>query len=106
LKDTAALVGIQTVSRQNGLLSSKEAQHAEIDRSNSKCRRPHALRATGHGDDLVICDTNFPAEATARQTGWGGSSAPSAARRCDAGEQNNAVLATANVRFAPQAVIP
>jgi hypothetical protein len=37
---------------------------------------------------------------------WGGSSAPSAARRCDAGEQNNAVLATANVRFAPQAVIP
>jgi hypothetical protein len=31
---------------------------------------------------------------------WGGSSAPSAARRCDAGEQNNAVLAMANVRFA------
>ena len=23
----------------------------------------HALRAMGHGDDLVICDTNFPADA-------------------------------------------
>jgi len=28
----------------------------------------HALRAMGHGDDLVICDTNFPADAVARQT--------------------------------------
>ena len=28
----------------------------------------HALRAMGHGDDLVICDTNFPAESVARQT--------------------------------------
>ncbi len=28
----------------------------------------HALAAMGHGDDLVICDTNFPAEAVARQT--------------------------------------
>src|SRR5438477_2878392 len=28
----------------------------------------YALRAMGHGDDLVICDTNFPADATARQT--------------------------------------
>ena len=27
-----------------------------------------ALRAMGHGDDLVICDTNFPADSTARQT--------------------------------------
>ena len=27
-----------------------------------------ALRAMGHGDDLVICDMNFPADATARQT--------------------------------------
>jgi L-fucose mutarotase len=26
------------------------------------------LRAMGHGDDLVICDTNFPAESVARQT--------------------------------------
>lgn len=30
-----------------------------------------ALRAMGHGDDLVICDTNFPADSTARQTGLG-----------------------------------
>ena len=30
-----------------------------------------ALRAMGHGDDLVICDTNFPADATARQTRLG-----------------------------------
>ena len=28
----------------------------------------HALCAMGHGDDLVICDTNFPAETVARQT--------------------------------------
>jgi len=27
-----------------------------------------ALRAMGHGDDLVICDTNFPADSVARQT--------------------------------------
>jgi L-fucose mutarotase len=27
-----------------------------------------ALRAMGHGDNLVICDTNFPAESTARKT--------------------------------------
>ncbi|MCP4383266.1 MAG: ribose ABC transporter [Hyphomicrobiales bacterium] len=27
-----------------------------------------ALRAMGHGDDLVICDTNFPADAVARET--------------------------------------
>ena len=26
------------------------------------------LRAMGHGDDLVICDTNFPANSVARQT--------------------------------------
>jgi len=28
----------------------------------------YALRAMGHGDDLVVCDTNFPADAVARQT--------------------------------------
>ena len=28
----------------------------------------YALRAMGHGDDLVICDTNFPAESVAHQT--------------------------------------
>jgi L-fucose mutarotase len=28
----------------------------------------HALRAMGHGDQLVICDTNFPADSVARQT--------------------------------------
>lgn len=31
----------------------------------------YALRAMGHGDDLVICDTNFPADSTARQTVFG-----------------------------------
>src|SRR5262252_7187460 len=31
----------------------------------------HALRAMGHGDDLVICDTNFPADSVARQTALG-----------------------------------
>lgn len=28
----------------------------------------YALRAMGHGDDVIICDTNFPADAVARQT--------------------------------------
>jgi L-fucose mutarotase len=27
-----------------------------------------ALRAMGHGDDLILCDTNFPADSVARQT--------------------------------------
>lgn len=27
-----------------------------------------ALRAMGHGDDLIIVDTNFPSDSTARQT--------------------------------------
>lgn len=31
----------------------------------------YALRAMGHGDDLVICDTNFPADSIARQTTLG-----------------------------------
>ena len=28
----------------------------------------YALRAMGHGDDLIICDTNFPADSVAQQT--------------------------------------
>ena len=28
----------------------------------------HALRAMGHGDDIVLCDTNFPANSVARAT--------------------------------------
>ena len=31
----------------------------------------HALRAMGHGDDLILCDTNFPADSVARQTRLG-----------------------------------
>lgn len=27
-----------------------------------------ALRAMGHGDDVVLCDTNFPADSVARST--------------------------------------
>ena len=30
-----------------------------------------ALRAMGHGDDLILADVNFPAESIARQTGLG-----------------------------------
>lgn len=46
----------------------------------------YALRAMGHGDRLVVCDTNFPADAIARQTRLGrllridGVGAPRAAR--------------------------
>jgi L-fucose mutarotase len=28
----------------------------------------YALRAMGHGDDIILCDTNFPADSVARQT--------------------------------------
>jgi L-fucose mutarotase len=28
----------------------------------------HALRSMGHGDELVLADTNFPAESVARRT--------------------------------------
>jgi L-fucose mutarotase len=31
----------------------------------------YALRAMGHGDELVISDTNFPADSVARQTVFG-----------------------------------
>jgi L-fucose mutarotase len=31
----------------------------------------HALASMGHGDDLIICDTNFPAETVARETTYG-----------------------------------
>ena len=31
----------------------------------------HAIRSMGHGDDLVISDTNFPADSVARQTRLG-----------------------------------
>ena len=31
----------------------------------------HALRSMGHGDELVICDTNFPADSVAQQTNYG-----------------------------------
>ncbi|WP_315834218.1 RbsD/FucU family protein [Bradyrhizobium prioriisuperbiae] len=31
----------------------------------------YALRAMGHGDRLVVCDTNFPADSIARQTRLG-----------------------------------
>ena len=30
-----------------------------------------ALRAMGHGDDLIIADANFPSDSIARQTGLG-----------------------------------
>jgi L-fucose mutarotase len=28
----------------------------------------HALRSMGHGDELVLCDTNFPADSVAGET--------------------------------------
>jgi L-fucose mutarotase len=31
----------------------------------------HALRAMGHGDDLIIADTNFPSDSVSRQTVYG-----------------------------------
>jgi L-fucose mutarotase len=45
-----------------------------------------ALRSMGHGDDVVICDTNCPADSVARETALGrllridGVTAPRAAR--------------------------
>ena len=43
-------------------------KHAEGNQSAAQCRRAHALRAMGHGDDLIIADTNFPSDSMARQT--------------------------------------
>jgi L-fucose mutarotase len=46
----------------------------------------HVLAAMGHGDELVLCDANFPAESVARATHHGrpvrlpGASAPVVAR--------------------------
>ncbi|WP_345816061.1 RbsD/FucU domain-containing protein [Paraburkholderia sp. PREW-6R] len=46
----------------------------------------YALRSMGHGDELVICDANFPADSVARETVLGevlrldGVSAPRAIR--------------------------
>src|SRR5689334_18318775 len=31
----------------------------------------YALRAMGHGDDLILADTNFPSDSVARQTRLG-----------------------------------
>ncbi|HZY48465.1 MAG TPA: RbsD/FucU domain-containing protein, partial [Devosia sp.] len=31
----------------------------------------YVLESMGHGDDLVICDTNFPADSVAQQTTHG-----------------------------------
>jgi L-fucose mutarotase len=31
----------------------------------------HALRAMGHGDTLVLADTNFPSASVAAETTWG-----------------------------------
>jgi L-fucose mutarotase len=31
----------------------------------------HALASMGHGDELIICDTNFPADTVARSTTLG-----------------------------------
>ena len=31
----------------------------------------HALKSMGHGDDLIIADTNFPSDSIARQTRLG-----------------------------------
>jgi L-fucose mutarotase len=28
----------------------------------------YALRSMGHGDDLILCDTNFPADSVARRS--------------------------------------
>jgi L-fucose mutarotase len=46
----------------------------------------YALRAMGHGDALILCDTNFPADSVARETVLGrllridGVDAPAVAR--------------------------
>ncbi|MBL8788985.1 MAG: ribose ABC transporter [Rhizobiales bacterium] len=31
----------------------------------------HALASMGHGNDLILCDSNFPADAVARMTTYG-----------------------------------
>jgi L-fucose mutarotase len=48
----------------------------------------YALRSMGHGDDLVIADTNFPSDSVARQTVLG----KLLRLDCDAGRAAEAVL--------------
>jgi L-fucose mutarotase len=31
----------------------------------------HALASMGHGDDLIVCDSNFPADSVAKETAYG-----------------------------------
>src|SRR5690349_22860353 len=47
----------------------------------------YVLESMGHGDDLVICDSNFPADAVAQETVYGELlriNAPTAARAAKA----------------------
>jgi L-fucose mutarotase len=48
----------------------------------------YALRAMGHGDDLIIADTNFPSDSVARQTVLG----RLLRLDCDAGRAAKAIL--------------
>ncbi len=41
----------------------------------------YALRAMGHGDDLIVADTNFPSDSVARQTVLGEAAADRRRRR-------------------------
>lgn len=48
----------------------------------------YALRAMGHGDDLILADTNFPSDSVARQTVLG----KLLRLDCDAGRAAKAIL--------------
>jgi L-fucose mutarotase len=62
-KETVALRPLEmsqkTTGRPNVLKSIDPFLNADV---------LYALRAMGHGDDLILCDTNFPADSVARQT--------------------------------------
>jgi L-fucose mutarotase len=69
-------VGVETTAApqdQAGRLRTVKSGHGRrnVLKSIDPCLNAdvlHALRSMGHGDDLVLCDTNFPADSVAHQT--------------------------------------
>src|SRR3979490_2376389 len=67
LKKTAGSVGRHCSSQKISRIPRRRSMLKSIDPILG-ADVLYALRAMGHGDELVICDMNFPADATARQT--------------------------------------
>jgi L-fucose mutarotase len=72
--NTAMSQTLDTANRQELNIENKEKKGNEMLKNIDPLLNAdvlYALRAMGHGDRLVICDTNFPADSIARRTGFG-----------------------------------